>query len=213
MIMNKIIRTLLAGLVLIAFGLTLPSCEQDSFIYDGPPVVEFSNFSWGIDPTSTARPHYTWVGTGAFWSTTIVGLRADTSIQVQLVAPHQRDTVWLSYRVVDTVYRHIARNIIMVARPANADGTPMRTGIDYVVLPTTAFNTAVSPRVPMFTIRNNGRIFIAPGNSFGRLRIGLDPTSIPAPGSANFRDIWIELLPGTVNPSVNFRFFRLRIHR
>ncbi|HSV75943.1 MAG TPA: hypothetical protein VLH37_02820 [Bacteroidales bacterium] len=212
--MKKTRKFLLAGLIALSLCMIMPGCEQESHIYDGPPVVEFSNFSWGLDPATTARPHYTWIGTGAFWAATISGVRADTSLQVQLVGPHHKDTLWLSYRVVDTVYRQIARNIIVVTRPVNADGTPMVTGTDYVVLTTNAYNTAVTPRVPMFTVRNNGRIFIAPGSSTGRLRIGLDPATIPPPvAPTNFRDIWIELLPGTVQPSQNFRIFRLRIHR
>jgi len=166
-------------------------------------VVEFSNFSWGLAHSTTAQPHYTWIGTGSFWATEIRGVRADTSLQVQLVAPHQPVDLTLSYRVVDTVYRHIALNRIMLTRPVNADGTPQRVGVDFEVWPTTA-----TPA--MFTVLNNGNITIPAGSSFGRLRIGLNPTTIPAP-AATTRDIWIVLEPGTVQPSANFRVFRLRI--
>jgi len=202
--MKKIIRTLLASLVLIALGLTLPSCEQESLIYDGPPVVEFSNFSWGLALSTTAQPHYTWVGTGAFWSTEIRGVRPDTSLQVQLIGPHHPHDLTLSYRVADTVFRLIARNIIVTTRPTTLEsGAPAVVNTDFVVTPTTA-----TPA--MYTVLNNGNITIPANSSFGRLRIGLNPTTIPAPATTT-RDIWLVLMPGTVAPAENYRVFRLRI--
>lgn len=201
--MKKTGRFLLAGIMVFTLSIVLPGCEQESHIYDGPPVVEFSNFSWGLEHSTAARPHYTWVGTGSFWSTEIRGVRPDTSLQVQLVALHQPVDLTLSYRVVDTVYRHIALNRMMLTRPVGADGAPLRTGTDYVVTLTTA-----TPA--MFSVLNNGNITIPAGSSFGRLRIGLNPTTIPPP-AATTRDIWIVLEPGTVQPSANFRVFRLRI--
>jgi len=202
--MKKTGRFLLAGIIVLSLSVMLTGCEQESHIYDGPPVVEFSNFSWGLAHPTTAQPHYTWVGTGSFWATEIRGVRADTSLQVQLVAPHQPVDVTLSYRVVDTVLRHIALNTIMLTRPVlNADGTPAVAGVHFIVTPTTA-----TPA--MYTVLNNGNITIPAGSSFGRLRIGLNPTTIPLPVTTT-RDIWIALEPGTVQPSANFRVFRLRI--
>ncbi|HAJ98783.1 MAG TPA: hypothetical protein DCM62_02040 [Bacteroidales bacterium] len=202
--MKKIIRTLLASLVLIALGLTLPSCEQESLVYDGPPVVEFSNFSWGLALSTAAQPHYAWVGTGAHWSTEIRGVRPDTSIQVQLIGPHHPHDLTLSYRVADTVFRLIARNIIVTSRPTVLeDGTPAVVLRDFVVIPRTA-----TPE--MFTVLNNGNITIPANSSFGRLRIGLNPATIPLPVTTT-RDLWLVLEPGTVAPAENYRVFRLRI--
>jgi|GEM_PF-1357570 hypothetical protein len=201
--MKKIIRTLLAGMVLIAFGLTLPGCEQESLVYDGPPVVEFSNFSWGLALGTAVQPHYSWATVGNFWFTEIRGVRADTSLQVQLIGPHHPHDLTLSYRVADTVFRLVARNFISLTRPDSIDGRLAVAGTDFIVTPTTA-----TPA--MYSILNNGNIIIPANSSFGRLRIGLDPTTIPLPVTTT-RDIWLVLEPGTVAPAENYRVFRLRI--
>jgi len=216
--MKKTGRFLLAGLIAFFLSVILPGCEQESHIYDGPPVVEFSNFSWGLDHATTARPHYTWVGTGAFWATTIAVPPAgiDTSLQVQLVAPHHPHDLTLSYRIVDSVFRLIARNIIVLTPPDSIDGRPAEVGRDFVILPTPAMRALPAN----FTVLNNGEITIPANSSFGRLRFRLDPAALPtvpaAPAAiplASNREIWIVLEPGTVEPSANFRIFRLRIHR
>lgn len=195
--MKNIGKFIISGLVIISVVFATQSCRDHDFIYDGPLVVEFSNMAHGL------TTGYTWVGTGSFWSGEIRGTHADTAIQVQLVGPHQKQDLTLSWRVVDSVYRDVSQNVLLLEPPTlNAAGKPAVRNIDFFALASTA-KTMFNP--PPYTILNNGTITIPAGSSFGKLRFSTAPTE------TTVRFMYILLEEGTVKPSPNYRIFRLGI--
>lgn len=169
---------------IVGLAILNQSCFENlnDFRYDGPPVVEFSNLS------GNTSVNYTWSSTGSFWNTTINGNHADTALQVSLVGTHQKQNREIGYYVADKVYRDINSNKLVLEQPDHDQ---------WVLLETTAVANVD------YTILDNGIATIPANSSFGKLRFSTTPTAD--------RYLYVVLTKRDLEPSENYKIFRLRI--
>ncbi len=136
----------------------------------------------------SSDPPATWVSIGSIWATTLSGSREQAPLQVSLVSPQQSEDVEIGYVVADHVFYD---------RDANRTTTQQPDHDNWDFLETTAVEGED------YQIRDGGIITIPAYNSFGSLHIELFPTSD--------RIMYIVLVEGDVQPSKNYKIFRLRI--
>jgi hypothetical protein len=180
-------RYIRKAFISIAAALAFTACLPDNVtLYDGPLLVEFALQSG--NPTA----HYSWSSTGRFWNTEIRGSSfPDTTIQYQLIGPHQTMALQVGYYVAPEVYRDVANNVLTPTQPEGSEGS------DWVRLATTAVEGVD------YQLLDGGVSTLPANSSFGKLRFSTSPTGD--------KYLYFVLTEMDLTPSHNARVFRLRI--
>ena len=136
----------------------------------------------------SSEPNATWVSIGSIWATTLSGPYEHAPLQVSLISEQHSKDIEVGYVIADHVFYD---------RDANKTTTQQPDHDNWDFLETTAVEGLD------YQMRDGGIITIPAYNSFGSLHIELFPTSE--------RIIYIVLTERDVQPSKNFKIFRLRI--